>query len=137
MIYTSYYGLMTPARRLAAEMAGYRLVRISWGTPPAFTDITYAKWLFPANGIAYDYKRGHIDWQTFRDAYYRQLDRLADAERVAYRLQNCILLCFEKDGRCHRSIVGAWLRAHHFGCFELTADMTELFDDQYRNSITL
>lgn len=137
MIYTSYYGLMTKERRAIVETAGYRLVRISWGTPPAFTDITFAKWLFPADGIAYDFKRGHIDWATFKQRYYRQLDKLADAERIAYRLQNCILLCYESDAHCHRSLIGAWLRERKFACFELTADMTELFDDQYRNSIRL
>lgn len=107
MIYTSYFA---NARKFPIDIKKVSIAQFnpSWIQP----DIN-AKELAPSKELLLNYKNNLIDEEGFRLVYLTQLSQL-DPKEIEKKYDNCILLCYEKDGDfCHRSILREWLSSHN------------------------
>jgi hypothetical protein len=110
MIYTSYYGNLEIKNRV-------NLVSISRSTPGHIKCIHYNQ-LKPFWALINHYKTHH-DIDYYIDQYDRLLAKL-DPSEVYARLNNHIILCYEKPSDfCHRHLISEWLRNNGYEADEL------------------
>lgn len=113
MIYTSYFANI---KNLPENL---RLVSIARSTPK-YVNCEKCQELFPDWGIINLVKSNPCkeSEEKYTEVYKKQLEKL-DAEEIANKLQNSILLCYEKPGDfCHRHLVAKWLRESGISCIE-------------------
>ena len=113
MIYTSYFANI---KNLPENL---RLISIARSTPK-YVSCEKCVELFPDWEIINLVKTslGKESEEKYTEAYLEQLEKL-DAKEIANKLQNSVLLCYEKHGDfCHRHIVAKWLRENGINCIE-------------------
>ena len=113
MIYTSYFANI---KNLPENL---RLISIARSTPK-YVNCEKCQELFPDWGIINLVKSNPCkeSEEKYTEVYKKQLEKL-DAEEIANKLQNSILLCYEKPGDfCHRHLVAKWLRESGISCIE-------------------
>lgn len=109
MIYTGYY-----ARIQDYLDAGLTPIAISGGIPDFYNTEKYLWWKFlaPSWDIFSKWKNGEIDEFGYVERYIpERLDILNKAElkQQLLAIEKPILLCFEKDGFCHRHVLADWI----------------------------
>ena len=92
-------------------------ISIARKNPYGFAGEKYAD-LAPSADLLKRYKTGEVDDVQYTAEYREQLAKL-DAKKVAADLAGKILLCYEKNGFCHRHLVAEWLKANGVVCEEL------------------
>lgn len=104
-------------------------VSIALYTPDWFKGVSYTK-LAPSAKLLNDFKNGKhagdIDYYT--EVFNEQLSKLNPkecleeldllTENKLFFYMSSILLCFEKDGFCHRHLVAKWIRKAGIYCAE-------------------
>lgn len=106
MIYTGYYGRINEY-----EEAGLTPVAIS-GQAPCWFEGYHFPFLGPSLDIFTKWKNKEITDQQYVDRFIpERLEKLdkTDLKRQLEMIDNPILLCYEKEGFCHRHIVAAWI----------------------------
>lgn len=106
MIYTGYF----------ANCGCYRgcLLSIALITPDFFKGNTFHAFV-PPSGLLNAYKGGIINEMEYTERYKAEvLDRLDKRKIYDYltaidKDEDVFLICYEKDGFCHRHIVADWL----------------------------
>lgn len=113
MIYTSYFANI---KNLPENL---RLISIAKSTPK-YVNCEKCSELFPDWEIINLVKTNPCkeSEEKYTEIYKKQLEKL-DAKLLANKLQNSVLLCYEKPGDfCHRYIVAKWLRENGISCIE-------------------
>ena len=113
MIYTSYFANI---KNLPENL---RLVSIARSTPN-YVNCEKCSELFPDWEIINLVKTNPCkeSEEKYIAIYRKQLEKL-DANEIANKLQNSILLCYEKPKDfCHRHLVAEWLKENGIGCIE-------------------
>ena len=107
MIYTGYYSKLEEY-----EKAGLEPIAIS-GLAPCWYEGYHWKFFAPSLDIFTKWKNGEIDDQGYVNRFIPERLDILDKEDIKEKLlqfDNPILLCYEKDGFCHRHIVADWIR---------------------------
>jgi hypothetical protein len=101
------------------HMTDLRSVSIARGTPNFYKGPRYEK-LAPSWELIRAYKDGMPE--DVYEAVYRGevLSKLTPEIIRADLLEGTILLCWERDGFCHRHIVNSWLWENGIECEEVT-----------------
>ena len=109
MIFTTYFANL---RHVPEDIVP---VSISLYPPRGFRGISY-RVLAPSKSILFEYKRTG-DWDEYVRRFNNEILKPLDPSTVVNDLMHLTgyrpfaLVCYEKDpGRCHRSLVAAWLR---------------------------
>ena len=111
-IYTSYY-----AKASALDPKQYTFLQISNSIPKWWdAPINKITELIPSWTLVSDYKAGKVSEEEYEKTYLRELskrtyklDLLMAKIRKQLTAKNVILLCYEKDGFCHRHIASRYL----------------------------
>ena len=113
IIYTSYF---SNSKRIPKDI---KLVSIAQKTPIWFVGRTYKK-LVPPYELLQLYKENNNT--EFYIQYYKKniLEHLVPSQVIRELTSNgpVALLCYEKDGFCHRHLVADWLCENGFACRE-------------------
>ena len=107
MIYTGYY-----AKIKTYLDNGLIPIAIS-GEAPIWYKGLHWRFLAPSYDIFYKWKSGLIDDKGYVDRFIPERLEKLDKSNLKQQLQaisNPILLCYEKDGFCHRHIVADWIK---------------------------
>ena len=92
-----------------AKYRGNMGVSIARSTPSWFTGKRYSP-LMPPWDLIKGYKNGAVPEEEYAKIYNKLLDDL-DPQEVYLRLQDRVLLCWEKPGDfCHRRLVADWIQ---------------------------
>lgn len=113
MIYTSYFANI---KNLPQDL---KIVSIARSTP-TYVECEKCAELFPEWKIINLVKseNSRTAKAKYVKEYEKQLAKL-DVKEFAKKLQNCVLLCYEKPSDfCHRHIVSNWFRRNGFECQE-------------------
>lgn len=120
MIYTGYY-----AKLKNYLDAGLTPVSISGSIPDFMQGYLWWKFLAPSWDIFSKWKTGEIDEFGYVQRYIPErlevLDK-AKLKEALLSLDNPILLCYEKEGFCHRHVLADWIennlgiRVDEFNC---------------------
>lgn len=110
MIYTGYYAKLNDYLN-----QGLTPIAISGAVPDFYNTEKYMWWKFlaPSWDIFSKWKNGEIDNDGYVERYIpERLERLNKTELKERLLliENPILLCYEKEGFCHRHVLADWLR---------------------------
>lgn len=111
-IYTSYY------KKFSMCPSAMIPVRISNGVPIWFTEhLEEMPEVYPGWDLVRNYRDGLIDWTRYTEVYLEKLNKVG-RDAILERLReiskerqdrDICLLCFEKDGNCHRHILAEFL----------------------------
>lgn len=115
MIYTGYY-----ARSSFYEEQGLTLISISGKCPQGFKGLHW-KFLAPTWNIFSNWKKGYISDDVYTQQFFEQILSKINIPLFKEKLQqvqNPILLCYEKQGFCHRHLVKDWLNSIGIACEE-------------------
>jgi uncharacterized protein YeaO (DUF488 family) len=108
MIYTGYY-----AKLKDYIEAGLTPIAISGGIPEFYPkDYLWWKFLAPSWDIFSKWKNGEINDFIYMERYVPEIlgkINKHDFKQKLLSVENPILLCFEKEGFCHRHIVADWI----------------------------
>ena len=110
MIYTGYY-----AKLKDYEKAGLTPIAISGGVPDFFPkEYRWWRFLAPTWDIFSKWKSGEIDNFGYMGRYVPEI--LGKIDKANFKdmlssVENPILLCYEKEGFCHRHIVADWIES--------------------------
>lgn len=102
-IYTSYFAIVN---KLSSRLVP---ISIALKTPSWFNGLEYKK-LAPTQNILYNYKNNGNQEEYIR-RYTEEILGVLDIDTVINELgtlsndNDAVLLCYEKDGPCHRHIV--------------------------------
>lgn len=109
MIYTSYWAKLKKIPR------SIHAISICRYPPPGEWTNCYR--FIPSMRLYNRYKSKEIDFKTFCDEYYQQI--VNSEENIFYKLNNCVLLCYEKNpNECHRSVARKYLIEIGYECEE-------------------
>lgn len=106
MIYTGYYALINKY-----EKDGLTCIGISGRAPSFFKGLMYSDFA-PRWEMFKRWKEGKITNEGYIKEYLEYLNTL-NKEKIKEdfnNLDNIILLCYEKEGFCHRHILARWLK---------------------------
>lgn len=110
MIYTWYY-----AKLKDYEKAGLTPIAISGGVPDFFPkEYRWWKFLAPTWDIFSKWKSGEINEFGYAERYLPEILGKIDKDKfkeMLLSIENPILLCYEKNGFCHRHIVADWIES--------------------------
>lgn len=109
MIYTGYFNKLEYYKE-----QGLTPVSIA-GKSPCFFDGIELKFFAPTIDIFTQYINGEIDEFGYTDRFIPERLDILDKNKVKEQLlsiNNPILLCYEKEGFCHRHLVADWIEAH-------------------------
>ena len=112
MIYTSYYSNPSIRKIPDSLKLNIALYRPRWLS----TSIRNVPALYPPEHLLRAIKSGAINWEQYKDTYYREVLNTLDPRQVYDSLKGKTLLCYCK-GVCHRNIVAEWLESN--GCGEV------------------
>ena len=107
MIYTGYYG-----RIEEYEEAGLTPIAIS-GLAPCWYEGYHWKFFAPSLDIFTKWKNGEIDDQGYVNRFIPEILEKIDKDKLKEQLESIedpILLCYEKEGFCHRHVVAEWIQ---------------------------
>lgn len=107
MIYTGYYGKLEEYEELGLTPVGIS------GQLPCWFEGYHFPFFAPSLDIFMKWKNGEIDNNGYIERFIpERLDVLnkEDVKEKLLQFENPILLCYEKDGFCHRHIVAEWIR---------------------------
>lgn len=115
-IYTSYY-----AKAQNFNPKEYTFLQISNSVPSWWRlPITKIQELVPDWGIVDGYKKGSITEEKYTERYLKDLERSREkidvfVEKLKKQItvKNVVLLCYEKDGFCHRNIAKDYLNKNY------------------------
>ena len=86
-------------------------IGIAARSPDTYTGPTYPP-LFPKWGFFKQYK-GDKNVEAYVEAYYSQVLKYLDPQKVYNEIGKFTLLCWEPPGEfCHRRIVAEWIEEH-------------------------
>lgn len=106
MIYTGYF-----AKTEDYKKAGLTPIGIA-GKAPDFYEGVELKKFAPSWDIYSAYKYGNLNEFGYVERYIKERLNILDKQEVKQQLlsyENPILLCYEKDGFCHRHILADWI----------------------------
>ena len=113
MIYTSYYS------NYRNFPDNFEPVSVSLYPPKGFKGMIISE-LVPTDSILKDFKDKKIDEFDYIKRYYDEVLLKLNPHQIAKKLENKILLCFEKRGDfCHRHIIAEWLKNNGYNIKEL------------------
>ena len=107
MIYTGYYG-----KTEYYEQQSLTPIGIS-GQVPCWFEWYRFPFFAPSLDIFTKWKNGLINNEQYTQRFIQERLNILDKQQVKEKLlqfDNPILLCYEKDGFCHRHIVADWIR---------------------------
>ena len=115
MIYTGYYS------NIQFYMdQGLTPISIS-GKPPEGYKGLWWKHLAPSWSIFSQWKNGIIDDNQYTQRFFNEILSNLNVQDIVYdlqRIENPILLCYEKTGFCHRHLIKDWLNVSGIDCEE-------------------
>lgn len=112
MIYTSYWGnLKNLIKRFGKENV------ISISRYNRFWDGKRCSLLYPSIQLLKDYKNGNITEEEYTRIFNRYLSTL-NVDNCYKTFNNCVLVCYEKYGFCHRHLIREWLNRNGYECKE-------------------
>ena len=91
------------------------------GRPPEWYKGLWWKFLAPSWDIFSKWKNKIINDDEYTDRFFKEILSKVNIDELKDQLQqiqNPILLCYEKDGFCHRHLVADWLNYHGIVCEE-------------------
>jgi hypothetical protein len=101
-------------------MTAPKTVSIAWKSPGFYKGPSYGK-LAPPKKLYMAYRDEEIPWEVYEAIYQGEvLSKLTPAIIEADLLDGTVLLCWERNGNCHRHTVAAWLRENGIECEEVT-----------------
>jgi hypothetical protein len=101
------------------HMTAPQTVSIAWKTPRFYKGPSYTP-LAPPAELVLAYKDGGMPWDVYEAIYRGEvLSKLTPAIIEADLLDGTVLLCWERNGNCHRHVVAAWLRENGIDCAEV------------------
>lgn len=111
-IFTSYY-----VKAQTLDPKEYTFLQISNSIPKWWKlPVTKIPELVPSWSLVADYKAGKVSEAEYTDIYLKELaekkdkiDILVGKIQKQITAKNVVLLCYEKDGFCHRHIAGDML----------------------------
>lgn len=107
MIYTGYYD-----KTEEYEQAGLTPIGIS-GQVPCWFEWYRFPFFAPSLDIYTQWKNGQISEDGYTERFIKERLNILDKDNTKQKLlmiDNPILLCYEKEGFCHRHIVAKWIR---------------------------
>ena len=120
MIYTSYFG------KIKKMPENFEPICISLNKPNYFHGIWFVTLAPPKDLLRWWYSisdKGPRDQAYYTEVYLNMLQQF-DANAMDNRLHEIakdkipVLVCYEKDGFCHRHLVARWLNDHGIKCEE-------------------
>lgn len=120
MIYTSYWGnLKNLVRRFGKE----KIINISrWNN---FWKGKKCSMLYPAEQLLKDYKSGKVSKEEYRSIYLEYLWKL-NVDNCYKVFNECVFVCYEREGFCHRHLIKEWLNYFGYECEEVGTGEGEL-----------
>lgn len=107
IIYTGYYANIPLYLK-----HNLTLISISGRYPTGFSGLWW-KFFAPSWDIFSSWKKGQIDNEEYTNRFCEEILSKLNFIDIKQKLDiicNPILLCYEKEGFCHRHIVADWLR---------------------------
>lgn len=115
MIYTGYFGQLDLYYR-------YNLTPIAiCGKCPQWYNGIWWKHFAPSWDIFSKWKNGIETDDTYTERFFKEILsklKIEDVKQDFNFIDNPILLCYEKEGFCHRHLVCDWLNYHGLNCEE-------------------
>jgi len=102
------------------HMTAPQTVSIAWKSPGFYKGPSYAK-LAPPRELYFAYRNKEMPWEVYEAIYSGEvLSKLTPDIIQADLLDGTVLLCWERNGNCHRHIVSTWLNENGIECAEVT-----------------
>lgn len=128
-LYLSYYGNY---RNFPKE---FLLVPVSRTLPREMDYYYYARDLAPSEELKNAYKYEGLGWEEFSLRFIKELDSrdgvardVSVIEKFLDEGKDVCLLCYEKEGNCHRYILGELFKGN-YEVFNLIGDKKEIFKE--------
>lgn len=109
MIYTGYYAKIEDYKK-----AGLTCIGISGIVPDGILVDRHWRFFAPSKDIFYSWKCGRITDEEYAQRFLVERLNKLDKNKIKQELDcigSCILLCYEKEGFCHRHLVAQWIEA--------------------------
>ena len=105
MILTSYYSFAS--KNNLNNCIGISRKICDWF--PKVLELKQCSKLYPSWKIIIGHKEGKISDREYAEIYYNEVLKILDAKEMYKKLDNSILLCWEKSRVfCHRRLVARW-----------------------------
>jgi hypothetical protein len=111
-IYTSYFAKFRPEGTTPKAFSIANTSPKGWKGEGTIKELTPQK-------LVWDLKDKIINKDGYRTRYFVKLEKLDDDGYDWFQLNNKILVCWEKEGFCHRFILAEFLREKGFKVEEL------------------
>lgn len=112
MVYTSYWGNL---KHLIKKFGKNNIISVSRFSK--FWNGKRCSLLFPSTELLKEYKNGNITEQEYTQIYSKYLETL-NVDNCYKVFNNCVLVCYEKYGFCHRHLIRKWLNDNGYDCME-------------------
>lgn len=116
MIYTSYWGKV---KKLIDIFGKDNIICVS--RYQRFWNGKRCSMLYPSKDLLKGYKEGVISEEEYKKIFRDYLESL-DVDNCYKVFDNCVFVCYEKSGFCHRHIISEWLRDKGYKCEEYKFD---------------
>lgn len=115
MIYTSYFASKKYDQKDGVSIARYVKFQVADTCPELYPSEELLRWW-----KSLDDSEKVCNQEIFYDTYFKETLNKLDVNKIAEKLNNKVLLCYEKsEDFCHRHIVAEWLRNNGYPCEEL------------------
>lgn len=74
--------------------------------------------LYPAEQLLKDYKSGKVSEEEYRSIYLEYLWKL-NVDNCYKVFNECVFVCYEREGFCHRHLIKEWLNYFGYECEEV------------------
>jgi len=117
MIYTSYFG------KIKKMPENFEPICISLNKPNYFHGIWFVSLAPEKKLLQWWHSTENKDEAFYTEVYMRMLKKY-DAAAIVRRIEEIakdkipVLVCYEKDGFCHRHLVARWLNENGYECEE-------------------
>lgn len=112
MIYTSYWGNL---KKLTEIFGKENIISVSrWCR---FWNGKRCSKLFPSVELLKGFKKGEITEKEYTTIFNEYLETL-NVDNCYKVLNGCVLVCYEKEGFCHRHLIREWLNRNGYECEE-------------------
>ena len=117
MIYTSYFASNKYDIKDGVSVARYVKFSVSDYCPELYPSKSLLEWY---KGLPVGVRSTPEYIEKYTNLYIEQTLSKLDVHELAKRLNNKVLLCYEKSSDfCHRHIIAKWFRDNGYGCEEL------------------
>ena len=113
MVYTSYWGNL---KNLVRMFGKDNVISVSRWTK--FWNGKRCSQLFPTETLLKDYKNGKVNEDEYYDIYMSMLEKM-NVDNCYKVFNGKVLVCYEKEGFCHRHIIKDWLNKYGYECEEV------------------